>query len=229
MSKLLFPFVNLPPEFVTLLKSNHSVTTSSASVIDVIRSNPALTSILETAFTEFNDTRGLEKIITVLGWPNFRERMASVYVYKSIYGNFPSSTDTELVDEIKSLESRFTDHTVNSFSRIFLLGFYLKLANLEIQPSEDNIYIEIKVPPEIGELLKLSQGRTERIDWLILILIHLNASIGEKMLMNGLVAGKKFEEFFALMSKESQELMSQNLLAYGASIQEYEMFLNEKV
>lgn len=229
MSKLLFPFVNLPQEFVTLLKSNHYVTSSTVSVMDIIRSNPALTSVLETAFSEFDDKRGLEKIITVLGWPNFRERMASVYVYKCIYGDFPSRTDTELVDEIKSLESRFRDHSVNSFSRIFLLGFYLKLANLEIQHREDNKYLEFKVPPEIGSLLKLSQGRSERIDWLILILIHLNASIGEKMLINGLVAGKKFEELFVLMSKDSQELMSQNLLAYGASIQENELFLNEKV
>lgn len=229
MIKLHFPFVNLPQEFVTLLKSNLSVTSSPAPILEVIRSNRALVSILETAFQEFDTGRGLEKIIMALGWSNFRERMASVYIYKSLYGDYPSKTDMELVEEIKSLESRFTGHSVNSFSRLFLLGFYLKLANLEIQHREDNKFLEMKIPVEIGPMLKLSQGRSARIDWLVLILLHLNADLGEKMLMHYLVAGKKFEELYVLMSKEAQEIMSQNLLAYGASIQEPEVFLYEKV
>jgi hypothetical protein len=229
MIKLHFPFVNLPQEFVTLLKSNISVTSSAAPVMDVIRHNRALVSILDTAFQEFNDGRGLDKVMVALGWSNFRERMASVYIYKSLYGDFPTKTDMELVDEIKSLEDHFSSHTVNSYSRVFLLGFYLRLANLEIQHREDNKFLEIKIPPEIGSLLKLSQGRSAKIDWLILILLHLHADLGEKMLMNYLVAGKKFEELYQLMSKDAQEIMSQNLLAYGASIQEPDVFLYEKV
>ena len=165
MIKLHFPFVNLPQEFVTLLKSNLSVTNSAAPIFEILRTNPALISILDNAFKEFNDGRGLEKVMTALGWANFRERVASVYIYKSIYGNFPSKTDMELVEDIKLLENRFTDHSVNSYSRLFLLGFYIRLANLEIQNREDNKFLEIKIPNEIGSLLKLSQGRSQRADW----------------------------------------------------------------
>jgi hypothetical protein len=229
MIKLQFPFVNLPQEFVTLLKSNLSMTNAPEPILELISQNHALKSVLETAFSEFNGGRGIEKVIKALGWSNFRDRMASIYVYKSKYGDYPFKTDMELVDEIKSLENRFTDHSVNSFSRLFLLGFYLKLANLDIQQREDNHFLELSIPPEIGSLLKLSQGRTERIDWLILILHQMNAAMGEKMIMNSLISGKKFEDIYALMPKDAQEVMAQNLLAYGASIQEPDVFLYEKV
>jgi len=194
MSNLQFPFVKLPQEFVTLLKSNLSLTNDPAPIIDLITPNLALQSILETAFSEFNGGRGIEKVIKALGWSNFRERMASIYIYKSKYGDYPLKTDMELVEEIKSLENRFTDHSVNSYSRLFLLGFYFKFANLDIQHREDNHFLELTIPPEIESLLKLSQGRSERIDWLILILYHLNASLGEKMVMNSLISGKIFED-----------------------------------
>lgn len=229
MIKLNFPFVNLPTEFVTLLRSNLSVSNSTEPIFNIINSNRALYSILETAFKEFNDGRGLEKVMTALGWTSFRDRMASVYLSKSIYGDFPTRTNLDLIEDIKLIENRFSGHSVNGFSRIFLLGFYLKLANLEIQTKQDNKFLEIILPAEIEPLLKISPVRSERIDWLILILFHLNAALGEGLLTKHLIAGKKFEDLYALMSKEDQEQMGQNLMAYSASIQEAEVFLYEKV
>ena len=229
MNRLQFPFLNLPQEFVTLLKSNLSLNNSPEQILDLVSPNHALKSILVTAFGEFNSDRGIEKVIQALGWSNFRDRMASIYIYKSKYGNYPYKTDMGLVEDIKSLENRFTDHSVNSFSRLFLLGFYLKLANLDIQRRENNHFLEISIPSEIGSLLRQSQGRSERIDWLILILYQLNSSLGEEMVMNSLISGKNFEYIYALMPQDAQEVMIQNLLAYGASIQEPDVFFYEKI
>jgi hypothetical protein len=103
------------------------------------------------------------------------------------------------------------------------------MANLEIQRRHDNQFMEIKIPDQVPALLKLSQGRSERIDWLILILSHLVLSLGEKLLTSALVSGKKFDELYALLPAEDQEQMHRNLLAYGASIQEPDLFLYEKV
>lgn len=227
MTKLHFPFVNMPLEFVTLLKTNLPSTTAPGPVFDIIRKNKALIPILDKSFREFDDGRGIEKVMTALGWSNFRERMASIYVYKTIHNDYPSKTDMDLVDEIKTFESRFTDHSVNSYSRIFMLGFYLKLANIAHQ--EDPGFLPLSVPDEIGTLLKLSLGRSERIDWLVLILLHLSDALGSKTIMNSLISGSKFEDLYSLMPREAQELMTHNLLAYGASIQEADIFLYEKV
>jgi len=229
MQKLHLPHVILPAEFTTLLKSNLSVTTSSAPIFDVIRPNQAIYMSLEKAFKEFDDGRGLEKTMVALGWSNFRDRMASMYVYKTIYGNFPTHTSMELVEDIKDLETRFVNHSVHSYSRVFLLGFYLKMANIQTQRRENNKFLEIKVPEEVGALLRLSQGRSEKIDWLILICMHLLFALGDKMLLNALASGKKFEDLYSLLTPEFKKSMMDNLLAYGVSIREPELFLYEKI
>ncbi len=227
MKKLHLPYVKLPSEFITLLKTNLS--SSSFSIFEVIRPFGAQYRILEKAFQEFDDGRGLEKLSTALGWANFRDRMASLYVYKAIYGDYPSKTDMELVEDIKRVETSFSAHSVHGYSRLFLLGFYLKLANIQIQTRQDNQFLEVRIPDGVLNALKLSQGRSEKIDWLILITMHLVNALEEKVLINLLLSGKTFEDIYSLLSKEDREMMHENLLAYGASINEPDIFLYEKV
>lgn len=229
MQKLHLPHVILPGEFVTLLKTNLSVVSTPAPVFDVIRPNNAIYMTLEKAFQEFDDGRGLEKTMIALGWQNFRERMGSLYIYKAIHGQYPNLTSMDLVEEIKDLEDKFVNHSVHGYSRVFLLGFYLRLANIQIQRRENNKYLELKIPEEVGSFLKLSQGRSEKLDWLILIIMHLLQALGDKLLMNAFLSGKKFDELYALLSPEVRKNMMDNLLAYGASIGEQEVFIYDKV
>ena len=229
MHKLHLPHVILPVEFITLLKTNLSVTTSPAPVFDVIRNNQALYLNMELAFKEFDDGRGLEKTMLALGWPNFRERVASMYIHKAIHGSFPLHTSMELVEDISTLEGRFVNHSIHGVSRVFLLGFYLRLSNIQIQRRENNKFIEIRIPSEVDNLLKLSMGRSEKLDWLILIIMHLVNGLGEKMVANALASGKKMEDLYALMGTDARKLMMDNLLAYGASINEQDMFVYDKV
>jgi hypothetical protein len=229
MKQTRFPYIKLPDELLTLLKSNISVSSSPTPVFDIIRPNRGLFMILEKAFKDLDDGRGLEKTMLALGWSNFRERMTSLYIYKSIYGDFPVHTQMELVDDIRALEVKFQDHSVFGPSRVFMLGLYLRLANINIQNRENNQYFELKIPDEVSGLLKLSQGRTERIDWLILITMHLKEALGEKLLANSLASGKKFEELYDILPTDKREEMLSNLLAYGASIKEQDFFTYDKI
>lgn len=229
MIRLHLPYIKLPTEFITLLKANVIVNTSAAPVFDELNKNRALVMLLERAFKEFDDGRGVEKILLALGWSNFRERMASIFIYKAQNGSFPDSTNMNLVDEITKFEAKFSDHAVTSYSRIFLLGFYIKLASIELNKKKSISMGDLNVSEELLNILNISEGRSEKIDWLILILMHLNASLGEKVLLNNISVGKSFEELYNLMPKDSQEVMCQNLLSYGASIQEDDIFLYDKV
>jgi hypothetical protein len=229
MQKFHLSYVVLPSEFVTLLKSNLSVVATPAPIFDVIRPNNAIYMSLETAFQEFDDGRGLEKTMMALGWANFRDRMSSLYVYKAIHGYYPNKTSMDLVEDIRDLEARFVNHSVHGFSRVFLLGFYLRLSNIQLQRRENNQFFEMKIPEVILAFLKLSQGRSEKIDWLILITMHLLNGLGDKLLMNALISGKKFDELFGLLTPEFRREMMENLLAYGASIGEPDVFIYDKI
>lgn len=201
---------------------------TSAPVFDLIRPNAALYAVLDAAFTEFNDGRGLEKLMMTLGWPNFRDRMASLYVHKTIYGSYPNRTNLELVEEIQRLENRFVDQSVHSYSRVFLLGFYLKLANLALK-EKVSTHEALSISTEVEAAIKLAAGRTEKIDWLILTVMHLQAALGESVLMTAINTGKPFDRIYDMLDVDSKVIMNQNLLAYAASIRDPEIFLYEKV
>jgi hypothetical protein len=135
----------------------------------------------------------------------------------------------ELVDDIKKTESTYMDHGVYGHCRLFLLGFYVRLANIQNHARLDNEFTEIKISEQLHTLLNLSEGRTKKIDWLVLILMHLTQSLGEEKLMILIKSGQKFNEIYELMSIDERENMLTNCLAYGASINEPDFFLYEKV
>lgn len=229
MSALYLPYVKMPVEFSALLKANLGNVQTPSAVFDVLRPNRALYRVLEVSLKEYDDGSGVEKLVTGLGWPNFRERMASLYIYKSIFGEFPSVTSMDLVEDIKTLEATYRDFSVHGHSRLFLLGLYIRLANIQIQQQHDGKIPDLKLPPSLHRLLKLSQGHSEKIDWLILILMHLTSAFGEDVLSQYIRAGKKMEELYELLAPVERETMHRNLLAYAASIYEPDFFLYEKV
>ena len=229
MQNLVLPHVNMPSEFTTLLKTNLTTMNFSGPIFDIIRPNKTLFQILQKTFLEFDDGRGIKHTMIALGWPNFRDRVASLYIYKNMLGIFPVSTNIGLVEEIKNLEGQLAHHGLHGSSRIFLLGFYLRLANINLQKNNPNDFFEFKIPEEIGAFLKLSNAKSEKIDWLILILIHLSNDLGAKLLLHSLAIGKDIDELYSLLSPEARKMMFNNLLAYGSSINESELFLYGKI
>lgn len=217
----------MPQEFVTLLKSNLGGTPAPSLIFKELKTNAALVMVMEKAFKEFDDGRGMEKVMAGLGWTSFKDRLASLYISKALYGKYSQSTDLEIVNDIKKLEKKFHNFEVSSFSRLFLLGFYIRLANIRNQTLKEGFIIEI--PDEVFNILNVVEGRIEKIDWMILILIHLLNSFDERMIINHLSQQKKIDDFYQLMSSSDRQLMFENLLSYGASIGEQDFVLYAKV
>jgi hypothetical protein len=222
------PHVILPTEFCSLLKLNLAVANSSALVLEGINKNKALYISLEKIFKEFDDGRGFEKTMAGLGWHNFRDRLASIYFYRWIHGRFPHKAQPELIEDVKVFENQFQHHSLNGYSRLFLLGFYLKMVNLRSQRHSPHSF-DFKIPDEIVILLRLSQIKSEKIDWLILILTHLIWGLGYDTLLNYLASGKKMDHLYELLDPDARRMMFQNLLAYGFSIGEEDFFLYQKI
>jgi hypothetical protein len=218
----------MPTEFVAMLKSSSVNFSTNNPLSEIQTTNKALYLILEKAFKEFSPGKiNLEKVFNTLGWLNFRDRLCSVYLSKILFDKFPEFTDTLLVDEIKQFESRYAFFSVTSHSRLFLLGFFLKLNALEL--GIDNIKsgeeITLVNPPKgLEQVLSISKVKNDKPDWVILICWYLVAFLGFYKVQSSIMAGKSFSEILAdLMESERDQLMK-GLLAYGASIGEDEWF-----
>ncbi len=223
------PHILMPKELVTLMRTSLAITNSPGPVFDHIRPNRGLMLLLERAFKEFDDGRGVEKVMIALGWSHFRDRFASLYIFKTIYGHFPVKTDMSLVEDIKNIEALYSDYAIQSFSRLFLLGFYLSMANIEVRHKEGQLNVPLQLPVEILEVMKLSQGRSERIDWLILMIWHFITYLGKAQLISELNNGVSFADLYKTLTPEQQVHFTQNLLTYGASVHEDEVFFYERV
>ncbi len=225
-SMLHLPAIVLPSEFVALLKSNNAGH-ASALRTNLVNS-PGLGMVLERAFSEFDEHHiGLEKVMDLLGWAHFRDRMASVYVFKTLHGSFPAKTDMQLVEDIVQLESRFSERAPSGDSRLFLLGLYLKLVNLS--RLSDAPEQSITIPASVEKVLLLSQVRTERLDWLLLLCWHLGEFLGTQELIQAINAHTPWPALYARLSDEQRFQLVSNLLSYGASIQEEDPFLYERI
>lgn len=222
------PALVLPKEFLSLLKEPNS-SQKSSQIISVLRSNPALSMVLEKAFAEFDEHQiGLEKISTTLGWDHFRDRMSSVYIYKILNSVFPDKTDMDLVDEIKIFEKRFSDKTLAGNSRLFILGFYLKILNLF--ESHQNTDVSLThISKSVDKILNLSKARTDKPDWLVLMAWHLVEFLGESALSQLIHKGASWKELYHHLKEDQKFHLVSNLLSYGASIHEDDPFLYERI
>ncbi len=226
---LQLPHVILPAELLNLLKLNLPTNVAPETILQTISANPAVQLLLERTMTEFHGGRSLEKALTALGWPGFRDRFASLYIYKTIHGIYPTLTYLDLVDEVRTLEVRFGPYGTSGNSRVFLLGLYLKLSNLKLLNEASGKFLELRIPVEVDGLLKHTQGRSEKLDWVLLIVTHLLEGLGETMLSRALAAGEPMDAIYPLLSTTHREWMFKNLLTYGASIREPDMFLDDRI
>ena len=222
------PALVLPKEFLTLLKEPNSAQKSS-QIIAVLRSNPALSMVLEKAFGELDEHQiGLEKISTILGWDHFRDRMSSVYIYKILHSVFPDKTDMDLVEDIKVFEKRFSDKTLAGNSRLFMLGFYFKVLKLFESYQSTDVSLT-KVSAGVDKIIALSKARTDKPDWLVLMVWHLVEFLGEAALTQLVQKGTSWKDLYSKLKEEQKFHLVSNLLSYGASIHEDDPFLYERI
>lgn len=222
-------FIPLPFEFVSLLKMNLTSHKATNLILKLLNINPALTLSVEKVLKEFDDGRGFEKTLNAIGWHSLRDRLALMYIMKILYGIYPHTTDLSLVQDLKNFENRFSEDGLHGQSRVFLLGFYLKLMNLSIKEEESRFVGSVEISQDVDVILRLSQSRSDRIDFMILILAHLIDAFGIKFMLTSLSQGKKIDFFYEMLPVSARFKMQENLLAYSASINEVDIFTYDMI
>jgi len=190
---------------------------------------PHVFHILSNVLKEIDDGRGTEKLIVGLGWVNLRDRMACLYLSKNLFEYYPDHFQLDLLDEIKLFEVKFSDFGVDGFSRLFLLGFFMKIHNQKVMVMDGGENQVIHFSDLLVPLLKLSKVKSEKLDWLLIILQHFLNYLGFEKLKELITKDKNFIQIYEMLSLEERKVMHSNLLAYSSSIFDSEFFLYEKV
>jgi hypothetical protein len=225
------PAIILPAEFVQLLKDPVAATTGFEAPVPVfLRRNRGLSLILTRALAEFDEHNvGLERVFATLGWAHFRDRMASVYLFKAMNGAFPHKTDMDLVADVLKFETRFREQAVAGASRLFMLGLYLKLFNIYLSQRSNAPTEKVEVPAGVDRALALTQGRSDRLDWLVILCWHFDSFLGTEAFLSALKNGSTYATLYGYLALSQQQQLVTNLLSYGSSIQESDPFLYERI
>ena len=231
--RLLLPTIILPNDLTHLLKMNISAHISSDDhpAVKLINENKALFMILDRTLKDFKEQKiGLSKLFTALGWGNFKDRWTFIYIYKTIYGHFPDESDLDLIQDIKKIEERFMTLQAQGSSRLYLLGFYLKMINLEHKKAnteaEDDYWL---IPEIIDDIIREHSFKSEKADWLLLSLWQFCHFLGADKVIQIVKEEKPYEMLFAYLTEPQRYQFINNLLAYGASINDDEIFVSKKV
>jgi hypothetical protein len=222
-----FPFVSLPEHFTKLLVSNIQNSTQGNNNLEMyIYENKELNALVKAIFRDIDPDGFLGKIISISGWIGIRNRLAAVYIEYAMAGRFPEVANLSLVTDIINIENRLRHFTPSGFSRAFLLGFYAKFALINvIHSTEGKNHLIIK--EEHFEFMKFSKTKSIRIDWLMFQLIQFDHFLGTDRLNSLLKANPRYDSLYALLSPEEKNAMIENCMAYGASINDSEIYLND--
>lgn len=152
--------------------------------------------------------------------------MTNAYVDYALTGRFPTKPDVYNMTSIIDLEEELKPFTVGGYSRGFLLGFYLKMARIKLEKAGKEFN---PINSDIVKILKLSKIKIIKVDWLILNIFHFEGFLGRESLLTAIDGEIGFEKLYNKLSEDQKTTMMGNLLSYGSSVGDEEIFYAKTV
>jgi len=226
-----YPALKMPDFFTRLLKVNmQSSGQHFVGLQKYILDNQSFTALVELGLKDIDKDLHIERIIKALGWHGFRDRIATMFIYKEVNGDYPRHIPQNGVYGLLTFEDKVKPYTIAGYSRAFLLGFYQKLMLLHLNKTNPNEkHDNFLIDDTIIALLRFSNSRAVNVDWLLIVLKHFTVFLGYEKLENYLKSGVSYEDLFSLVTKEQRQLVMDNLLSYGSSINDAEIFYSQTI
>lgn len=221
----------MPEHLTYLLRAN--MTSNGALYRDIhqyVYKRKGLYELVRRHFSEIDPYGAADKLVKSLGWSGFRDRLAAIYLNYMWRGDYEASADLRTVQDVSDLEQFLSANTTQNYSRAFLLGFYLKSAELSgIDLDDEWKPANLIKDDELKGMLKAMGSRVIKIDWLVLQLLHFRSYLGFSKLAKMLNRACSYAELYGELSMDQREEMSKNMLSYGASINESNIFTERPV
>lgn len=221
------PVLNLPDYFTLILRSNMQVSGQNFSTLNsYVYSKAPLLALVNKIFKEFGPNVEVGRIIKSLGWVGFRNRIANAFLEYELNGYFPDVLDSSLIIDLINIEEDVKQYEVSGYSRGFLLGFYLKIIEIRREKNKQNKFqFDLNFIP----FFEFSNSRFPGIDWSYLMILHFNEFLGEKKLKKYLVNKIGFDHIYGELTEDQKIIFAENLLSYGCSIGESDIFYATQV
>lgn len=225
-----FPNILLPEEFTSILKNDFPSNLKLTEFIRIqVRTSSSFKFLVNKLFQDIDQMGRIDPIIRSVGWHGFRDRIASAYIEHGLVREFSERSNLEHLEDIKSMEVELLDLELAGSSRIFLLGFFLKLCRIHNQTYQNREGFDLLViPGELIQTFKHSRIRSYRPDIILISLWHIFSFLGYKE-FNSIVFEKKFgiEQVIELLDSDQKSIFMSNLLTYLNAINEKDLFTEE--
>jgi hypothetical protein len=227
----MYPSIQLPDYFITVLKSNMAQRSNFiVELTNYIRHYPSMLGLIRKYFKDVDEQIRLDIILKSMGWENFRNRLAIIFINFEKYHFYPDDLDQSFLPELVTLENKVKAFTTSDNSRAFLLSFYKTIASIKLSPQTKVSAIKV---PEISQstigLLRYANSKLLKVDLVLLILEQLSSLVGERVLNKNLEEKFPFSAIYNLMDEKMKEDFVINLLNYGQSIKEVDLFIKDTI
>ena len=224
-----FPSIQIPEVISKLcslsIKNNRQ---GHSEIFDLIENDDFLKVLTSKIFGKYGHDQGILGVITTLGLHGVRNRIVEAYIYYVKYKHFPNEIELDEVYDILDFEQRY-DFLFSEFnSRIFLLGFFLKMCDLQYNLELDSSFLSI--PFEVDEILVVGKSKNNYADWLILFVWGFFKIFDKQKALHILTESKG--DLSVILSKISQadyEQCIMMILKYGQAINDDSFFVEQRV
>lgn len=228
---MIIKYVNLPTDFIDLLKSDMN---SRGPGFKKLKSSywyeGSISSLVKKCYNDIDPSGRFERVIHSLGWLGFRDRLAAAYIEYQLTGQFPNVPDLSYIEDILALEESLKPYTVNGYGRSFLFGFFIKMSMCEkITNGSANELSAIELDSDLLNLLDIGQSKLLQIDWLCLALLQISNYKKITYIRDNLKSGVNFKDLMNDIPSQDRDKIMYNLVTYGSSIKDREIFFDEVV
>jgi len=229
------PFINLPASFVYLLKSHFKGVSPGQDmqmIQGLINQDLSFKTIIEKCTFEFSQGKSFKDTLIYMGWFPLRERLSAFYLNYFDQSLNAFQINLEWIEDILAFEDQFRFLSFEGLGRNYLLGFYLKV--LEIQKSREDKNLNIKFLDQFSSLLpylQVSKVKQEKADYLILTYYFLHLHFDQTTLMSELKknSSTNLHHIINQLPEDIKNNFFESMINYSASINEPEIFIYEKL
>lgn len=217
-----YPFIHLPDDLAFLLKLNFQMSQKDLTTVQkFFYERPGLLALAKIMSGRNDQNFILEREIKAQGWKIYLSKLTSLYIEKSLRGEFPKNDDIKLVLDIQNFEDQLSSYFIAGQSRAYLLGLYYKLWNIESSRSHISMNGNaLSGIDDVFTILKKVRSKVLQIDYLFITLQHLVSYIGVDKLSFLLDQGTDLKEIYIHLELAERKNLVDNLLSYSSSINE---------